>query len=232
MPDEPIEADSGDDQERAAAPADREAAPPDSEAAPPDSEAAPPDHAAGPMISAYGVASAVLGLVCVGAVVLSYLIWSAHHQRVENANYELRTAQAAVDWTGVLINMNKDNVDSSLNRLHDGTVGELNNDFDAVIKPYREVVLALQARSSGQINSVSIESLHHNLDAQPGAPPPKPEQAPPEFASRTDTVLIVATSVSENAGSQGKPQTVRWNLRLGVSDVDGKLLISRLEPIR
>jgi len=25
---------------------------------------------------------------------------------------------------------------------------------------------------------------------------------------------------------------VRWNLRLDVSDVDGKLLISRLEPIR
>jgi hypothetical protein len=25
---------------------------------------------------------------------------------------------------------------------------------------------------------------------------------------------------------------VRWNLRVGVSDVDGKLLISRLEPIR
>jgi hypothetical protein len=44
-------------------------------------------------------------------------------------------------------------------------------------------------------------------------------------------VLIVATSVSENAAG-GKPQTVRWNLRVGVSDVDGKLLISRLEPIR
>jgi hypothetical protein len=25
---------------------------------------------------------------------------------------------------------------------------------------------------------------------------------------------------------------VRWNLRLGVSDVDGKLLVSRLETIR
>ena len=50
-------------------------------------------------------------------------------------------------------------------------------------------------------------------------------------ASRTDTVMVVATSISENAGAD-KPQTVRWNLRLDVSDVDGKLLISRLEPIR
>jgi hypothetical protein len=43
--------------------------------------------------------------------------------------------------------------------------------------------------------------------------------------------MVVATSVSENAAG-GKPQTVHWTLRLDVSDVDGKLLISRLEPIR
>jgi hypothetical protein len=50
-------------------------------------------------------------------------------------------------------------------------------------------------------------------------------------ASRTDTVMVVATSISQNAGD-AKPQTVHWTLRLDVSDVDGKLLISRLEPIR
>jgi hypothetical protein len=50
------------------------------------------------------------------------------------------------------------------------------------------------------------------------------------LADRTDTVLVVATSVSENAGA--KPTTVRWNLRLGVSDVDGKPMISRLESVR
>jgi hypothetical protein len=44
-------------------------------------------------------------------------------------------------------------------------------------------------------------------------------------------VMVVATSISENPGTD-KPQTVRWTLRLDVSDVDGKLLISRLEPIR
>jgi len=43
-------------------------------------------------------------------------------------------------------------------------------------------------------------------------------------------VLVVATSVSQNAGTT--PTTVRWNLRLGVSEVDGKLMISRLESIR
>ncbi|MBV8929961.1 MAG: hypothetical protein JO152_12630 [Mycobacteriaceae bacterium] len=182
------------------------------------------------MFSGYGIASAVLGVVCVAAVVLSVLIWSTHRRNADNLSYQLRVAQAAVDWTGVLINMNKDNIDSSLSKLHDGTVGELNNDFDAAMKPYRDVVLALQSRTSGQINSVSIESLHHNLDVPPGEPPP-PAPVPPEFASRTDTVLIVATSVSENAGG-GKPQTVRWNLRVSVSDVDGKLLVSRLEPIR
>ena len=50
------------------------------------------------------------------------------------------------------------------------------------------------------------------------------------MVKRTDTVMVVATSISDNI--DGKPQTVRWNLRLDVSDVDGKLLISRLEQVR
>ena len=50
------------------------------------------------------------------------------------------------------------------------------------------------------------------------------------MVSATDTVIVVATSISDNVG--GKPQTVRWNLRLDVSDVEGKLLISRLEQFR
>ena len=50
------------------------------------------------------------------------------------------------------------------------------------------------------------------------------------MVKRTDTVMVVATSISDNIG--GKPQTVRWNLRLDVSDVDGKLLISRLEQVQ
>jgi hypothetical protein len=43
--------------------------------------------------------------------------------------------------------------------------------------------------------------------------------------------MVVATSISENAGSDN-PQTVRWTLRLDVADIDGKPMISRLEPIR
>lgn len=42
--------------------------------------------------------------------------------------------------------------------------------------------------------------------------------------------MVVATSVSENVG--GQPKTVRWNLLLDVSDVDGRLLISRLVSMR
>jgi hypothetical protein len=48
-------------------------------------------------------------------------------------------------------------------------------------------------------------------------------------ASRTDTVIVVATSVSQNAGAQ--PLTVHWTLRLGVSDVDGEKLVSSLEKL-
>ena len=181
----------------------------------------------GPVFSAFGVASTALALVSVAAIVLAVIIWSNHRENGDRLSYQSRVAQAAVDWTGVLINMNKDNIDSSLEKLHDGTVGELNNDFDAVMKPYRSVVQTLQSKTTGQINSVSIEAVHHDLDALAGSPRPRPV---PDFASRTDMVLIVATSVSQNVDA--KPQTVHWNLRLGVANVEGKLMISRLEPIR
>jgi hypothetical protein len=78
---------------------------------------------------------------------------------------------------------------------------------------------------------VAVESLHNEQPGPGGAEAPKPQPELSESASRTDTVMVVATSVSETAGTE-KPQTVRWTLRLDVSDVDGKLLISRLEPVR
>jgi hypothetical protein len=130
----------------------------------------------------------------------------------------------------VLINMNSGNVDASLQRLHDGTVGELNTDFDAAVQPYRQVVEKLQSHSTGQLQSVAIDTVHRDLDTRPGVPRPVVTTKLPPFASRTDSVMLVATSVSENAGA--KPQTVHWNLRLDVSDVDGKLMISKLESIR
>jgi hypothetical protein len=183
----------------------------------------------GPAISAYGVASAALGVLSVAAIVLGWFIWSAHRSDVDERGYQSRAMQAAVDWTGVLINMNTDNVQASLQRLHDGTIGELNADFDSAIQPYQQVVQRLQSRSRGEVEAVALETVHHDLDAQPGRPA-SPEQLPGSIARRTDTVMVVATSVSENSG--GNPQTVHWNLRLGISDVDGKLMISRLESIR
>ncbi len=194
-------------------------------------DAAAAEVPVGPVFSGYGIASAVLAAISVAAIVLAALIWSGHHRDVQERSYQSRVLQTAVEWTGVLINMNKDTVDAGLIKLRDGTVGELNADFEAVVKPYREVVRTLQSRTTGQIEAVAIESVHHDLDTEPGSPPPStPPPLPQSIAARTDTVLVVATSVSENVGN--KPQTVRWNLRLAVADVDGKLLISRLESMR
>jgi hypothetical protein len=182
-----------------------------------------------PVLSAYGIASAALGVICVAAIVLTTLIWSGHRQEKDELAYKARVLQVATSWAGVLINMNKDNVDSSVQKLHDGTVGELNTELDKTIQPYTNLVKTLQAKTTGQIDSVSIESVYHDLDRQPGSPPPH-DPMPSGLASRTDTVLVIATSISENAGE--KPQTVRWNLRIGVSNVGGELLVSHLDFLR
>lgn len=182
-------------------------------------------------ITGYGVGSAVLGALCVGALVLITLIWTGHRDDDAELSHRARAMQAAAEWTGVLINMNATNVDSSLETLHDGTAGQLNADFDAAVAPYRDVVQALQANTTGSIQAVAVESVRNNLDQQSGAgPPPEEPSLSPGMAARTDTVLVIATSVSENAGAE--PQTVRWNLRLDVSEIDGRLLISRLETMR
>jgi hypothetical protein len=132
-----------------------------------------------------------------------------------------------------LINMNKENVGNSLQRLHEKTVGELNVQFDAIMKPYREIGQKLHPRAAGRIDSVAIESVHHDLDPPPGAQAPKiPAQKPPSVASRTDTVLVIATSIAEDAAGPGKPVIVHWNLSLDVSNVHGALLISRLSSLR
>jgi hypothetical protein len=190
---------------------------------------AAPEESGGPIFSAYGVASAVLGALSVAAIALGAIIWVEHRSDVDERGYQSRVMLAAADWTGVLINMNTDTVKTSLQRLRDGTVGELNADFDSAIQPYQQVVQRLQSRSRGQIEAVALEAVHHELDAQPRARRPAPAEQP--LASRTDTVIVVATSVSENAG-KSKPQIVHWNLRLAVSDVDGTLMISQLESIR
>ena len=199
----------------------------------PDDDSEEPTAAGGPMFSPYGIASAVLGVLSVAAVVFGFFLWSAHRDDIAERRYLTRVMQTAADWTGVLINMNGGNVDASLQRLHDGTVGELNTDFDAAMQPYRQVVQKLQSKSAGRIDAVAVETVHRDLDTQPERARPPREVVTtklPPFASRMDSVLLVATSVSENAGA--KPQTVHWNLRLDVCNVDGKLMISGLESIR
>ena len=182
------------------------------------------------VFSSYGVVSAVLGVVAVAAVVLAVIVWTNHRSDTDELRYRTEVLQAAADWTDVLINMNKDTVEADLNTLHEGTVGQLNADFEAAVEPYRQLVQTLQARTTGQIDSVALETIHHDQPGPQGAPvTPQPEMS--AFAARTDTVMVVATSLSENAGTE-KGQTVRWTLRLDVSDVDGKLLVSRLESIR
>jgi hypothetical protein len=185
------------------------------------------------VFTGFGVASAVLAALSVAAVVLAVMIWSGHREDSAERAYQTRVLQAAAEWTGVLVNMNKDTVEASMQRLHENTIGELNADFDSAVEPYRQLVQRLQTRTTGQVDSVSIESLHHPVPGPDGAPaaapPPDPQLS--AFAARTDTVLVVATSISENVGNK-EPQTVRWTLRVDVSDVDGKLMISRLEPIR
>ncbi|HKI41912.1 MAG TPA: hypothetical protein VKA66_16410 [Mycobacterium sp.] len=197
---------------------------------PTDDEPTDPEPVSGAVFSPYGIASAVLGVLSVAAVVLGAVIWSAHRDDAGERTYLTRVMETAAEWTNVLINMNSGNIDASLQRLHDGTVGELNTDFDAAVQPYRQVVQKLQSQSTGRIEAVAIETVHHDLDTQPGVARPVVTTTLPPFATRSDAVILVATSVSENAG--GKPTTVHWNLRLDVSDVDGKLMISGLGSIR
>lgn len=188
-----------------------------------------PTHAGSGSTSGFGIGSAVLGVISVAAVVLAALMWIGHRHDVEDRAYETRVLQAAADWTSVLINMNSGTVVQSMRTLHDGTIGQLNANFETAVEPFSQVVQKLQSQTAGQVESVAIESLFHAAPGDAGLPPvPQPELS--AVAARTDNVLVVATSVSQNVGA--KPLTVHWTLRLAVSDVDGKLLISRLETIR
>ncbi|WNG87923.1 hypothetical protein C6A87_001145 [Mycobacterium sp. ITM-2016-00317] len=194
---------------------------------PDDEQPSPPPPRGDGVFSTYGVVSAVLAVVAVAAAVLAAVIWNGHRDETDELRYRTEVLQTAADWTGVLINMNSETVETDLATLHEGTVGQLNAEFETAVEPYRELVRTLRSRTTGQIDSVAIETIHH---AQPGDPPQESEGVD-GFSARTDTVMVVATSLSENAGTE-KPQTVRWTLRLDVTDVDGRLAISRLEPIR
>ncbi|SEB24571.1 MULTISPECIES: hypothetical protein [unclassified Mycobacterium] len=194
----------------------------------PAAKAAPPSDQAEGIFSRYGIASAVLGVVAAVAVVVATWVYLGHRADDKDRVHEAQAMKAAADWAGLLINMTKDNVAVNVPKLHEGTVGQLNADFDATVAPFTQLVQKLQSQTTGQIESVALETLHHAPPGEQGKPAVQPELA--AISSDTTTVLVIATSVSQNAGA--KPQTVRWRLRLGVSDVGGKLLISRLETLR
>ena len=180
------------------------------------------------IFSPYGIASAVLGVLAVVAVVTATWVCLGHRANDAERAHEAQAMKAAAEWSNLLINMTKDNVAINVPKLHEGTVGQLNADFDATVEPFTKLVEKLQSQTSGQIESVALETLHHAPPGEQGKPAVQPELA--AISSDTTNVLVIATSVSQNAGA--KPTTVRWRLRLGVSDVGGKLLISRLESLR
>ena len=180
------------------------------------------------VFSGFGVASAVLAVLCVAAVVLTSLIWSAHRDQQEELDYKARVVQTAVNWAGVLINMNKDNIETSVQKLHDETVGQLNSDLDSRLAGLTAIVKNVELKTTGRIDAVALESVYRDVDRQPGAPAPDPTLG--GLASRTDTVLIIATKVAETKGGP-LPQS-SLNLRIGVSDVGGQLLVSALDILR
>ncbi|HEU0190514.1 MAG TPA: hypothetical protein VFR17_04490 [Mycobacterium sp.] len=221
------------DEQQAGDPAE-DAAPKAHAAAPAESSRGeePPAGSPGrPMFSRFGWGSAVLGLLSVAAIVFSVITWQMHHSDVNERTYRTRVLQAAASWTSVLINLNAENVEKGMQRLHDKTIGPLNAEFEAAVQPYRDVVQRIQSRSTGRIEAVAIETLHNNLDSESvgGANDPG-QQLPESIARRTDPVMVVATSIAQNAG--GQAETVHWALELDVSDVDGQLLISKLRSIR
>lgn len=194
-----------------------------------DEDAPAAERSGGRIFSVYGIASTVLGIVSVAAIVLGVMLWLQHRDNVDERSYQNRVMGTAGSWASLLINLNPNNLEAGTQRLRERTAGSLNSNFDSVFQPYRERAEKLQSRSTGRIESLAIEQLHHDADAAPGAAPLNTSNQS-TVGSRTDTVTVIAMSVVENPG--GKPTGVRWNLQLDVSDVNGKLMISQLRSIR
>ena len=91
--------------------------------------------------------------VAVGAVAVVVATWVYLGHRADDAEraHEAQAMKAAAEWSNLLINMTKDNVAVNVPKLHEGTVGQLNVDFEASVKPYRDVIQTLQSRTSGRV---------------------------------------------------------------------------------
>lgn len=179
--------------------------------------------------SGYGAASTVLVLASVALLGLGLFLWSAYRDDVDKRAYNARVMTAAAEWTRTFISTTASDLDANFRRLREGTAGAFNADFDSELAPYRDV-LHKHLHSVGRIEAVALESpqsLSGNDAAAQRSASPVP--APPSQATRTDTVMVIAASVSQ--GDDPKPQRMSWNLLLDVSNVDGKLLISRMVTV-
>ena len=126
----------------------------------------------GPVFTSYGIGSAALGVVAVAAIVLATLIWAQHRSDADELHYRTRAMQAAADWTSVLINMNKDTVEADLKSC---TRAPSVSSMPTSIRPSSrtgKLVQKLQAKTTGQIDSVAVESIHHAQPGPNGAPRP------------------------------------------------------------
>ena len=202
----------------------------------PDDERTDEDVAADerPVFSGYGIASAALGLLSVAADRAGGADLVGAPRRRRRAPLPDRVLEAAADWTTVLVNMNKDDIDASLQKLHDGTVGELNAEFESALEPYKKLVQTLQSRTQGP-----GRLGRHRVDLPPPADHARRQARavadPAAGAGRgrhADRHRDGGGDVDRATTSAASRRPLRWNLRLDVSDVDGKLLISRLEQIR
>ena len=89
-------------------------------------------------ISGFGVASAILAVIALAAAGLIAVTWSAHRSAAGDRTHEARVLEAAAQWTGILININADNVEDSMARLRDGTIGELCEAYVALARMRRD----------------------------------------------------------------------------------------------
>lgn len=165
------------------------------------------------MVRVYTAATAALAAVAVVAVVVTALMWWKQRDDGNDLSTQATVERAAADWASVLINLSDDNGNAGVETLRDNTTGDLHGQFDTVVQPYRDELRTLHSSIDGQINSVSLESVHQHVDAAPA-----------------DTVLVVGTTEGNNAG--GSAQTIHWYLRIGVTDVSGKQLIRSVERIQ
>jgi hypothetical protein len=161
----------------------------------------------------YGVATTVLGLVAVVAVVVTVVMWSQNRQARSELSDQGRVLRAAAEWVAVLVNPSEAAGPAAVDKLRDNTTGDLRRNFTTVMQPYLSAMQPLNAPITGEINSVSLESVH---PPTAGAPSP-------------DTVLVVATT--NGAEPHAALQTVRWYLRVGITNSGGRLLISNLDRL-